>query len=155
VWEEANPVREHADHHDAELLLRLYDMRREEKLRVARAWFAREFQAESVEEFARKCPPGSEANAFFRMVVSYWEMAASIVNNGLIKQEFFFESTGEFFGVWEKVKPTIQATRENFKNPHLWKNLETLAANYEKWMTKRAPQAIEAYRQRLRATSPA
>lgn len=146
-------MREHADHHDAELLLQLYDLRREEKMRLARAWFAREFQAESPEEFARKCPPGSEENAFFRMVVTYWEMVASIVNNGLIKQEFFFESTGEFFGVWEKVKPTIQTTRENFKNPYLYKNLETLAANYEQWMTKRAPQAIEAYRQRLRATS--
>jgi hypothetical protein len=140
-------VREHPDHHDAELLLQLYDLRREEKLRLARAWFAREFQADL--EFARQYPPGSEENAFFRMVVSYWEMAASIVNNGLISQELFFESTGEFFGVWEKVKPSIETLRENFKNPHLWKNLELLAAHYEDWMNKRAPGAIEAYRQRL------
>ncbi len=147
----AKPVREHPDHHDAELLLRLYDLRREERLRQAREWFAREFRAESEEELARKCPPGSEKNAYFRMVISYWEMVASIVNNGLIKQDFFFENTGEFFGVWEKVKPTVEATRQNFKNPHLWKNLETLAANYQEWMNKRAPDAIEAYRQRLRA----
>lgn len=144
-------MREHADHHDAELLLRLYDLRREEKMRQARDWFAREFRAESEEEFAKKCPPGSETNAFFRMVVSYWEMAAAIVNNGLIKHELFFETTGEFFGVWEKVQPRIEATRQSFKNPHLWKNLETLAADYEAWITKQAPEAIEAYRQRLRA----
>ena len=144
-------MREHPDHRDAELLLRLYELRREEKLRQARDWFAREFRAESEEEFAKKCPPGSEANAFFRMVVSYWEMAAAMVNNGLIKQEFFFESTGEFFGVWEKVKPRIEATRQSFKNPHLWENLETLAANYEAWMAKRAPEAVDAYRQRLRS----
>lgn len=145
-------MREHPDHHDAELLLRLYDLRRETKLRLARAWFAREFQAESAEALARQCPPGSEENAYFRMVMSYWEMAASIVNNGLISQELFFESTGEFFVVWEKVKPSIQAARENFKNPHLWKNLEILSAHYEEWMNKRAPGAIETHRQRLRKT---
>lgn len=144
-------MREHADHHDAELLLRLYELRREEKLRQARDWFAREFKADSEEEFARKCPPGSEANAFFRMVVSYWDMAAGIVNHGLIKQELFFETTGEFFGVWEKIKPRIEATRQSFKNPTLWKNLETLASNYEAWISKHAPEALEAYRQRLRA----
>ena len=144
-------MREHPDHHDAELLLRLYDLRREEKMRQARDWFAREFRAESEEEFAKRCPPGSETNAFFRMVVSYWEMAAAIVNNGLIKQEFFFESTGEFFGVWEKVKPLIESARANFKNPQLWKNLENLASSYEAWMTKHSPEAIDAYRERIRA----
>ncbi len=144
-------MREHPDHHDAELLLRLFELRREEKMRQARDWFVRDFKAESQEEFNKKCPPGSEPNAYFRMVVSYWEMAAAIVNNGLIKQEFFFESTGEFFGVWEKVKPLIESIRANFKNPQLWKNLESLASSYEIWMTKHAPEAVDAYRERIRA----
>ncbi|HUZ47063.1 MAG TPA: hypothetical protein VMW54_10545 [Terriglobia bacterium] len=146
-------MREHTDHHDAELLLRLYDMRREEKLRQAREWFAREYRGETAEAFTRKYPPGSDENAFFRMLVSYWEMVASIVNRGLINQEFFFENTGEFFAVWEKIKAGMPAIRESFKNPHLWKNLEVLAGNYEKWMSKRAPEAIDAFRERLRAMS--
>lgn len=144
-------MREHPDHHDAELLLRLYDLRREEKLRRARDWFTLEFQAESTEDYLKKYPRGSEQDAFFRMVVTYWEMVGSIVNSGLIKQDFFFQNTGEFFGVWEKIKHLIPDTRKGFKNPHLWENLEWMAASYETWMAKRAPEAIEAYRQRLQA----
>ena len=142
-------MREHPDHHDAELLLRLYDLRREEKLRRAREWFALEFQAKSTEDYLKKYPPGSEQDAFFRMVVTYWEMVGSMVNSGLIKQDFFFQNTGEFFGVWEKTKHMVPDARNAFKNPHLWKNLEQMAATYEEWMAKRAPEAIGAYRERL------
>jgi hypothetical protein len=142
-------MREHADHHDAELLLRLYDLRREEKLRQARDWFTREFRVDSFEDFTRRYPPGSQENTFFRMVVGYWDLAASIVNNGLIKEEFFFENTTEFYVVWMKVKPFISAGREAYKNPHVWSNLETLAGKFEKWMAKRAPEALDALRQRF------
>ena len=144
-------MREHPDHHDAELLLRLYDLRREEKLRKARAWFSREFQAKSTEDYLKKYAPGSEEDAFFRMVVTYWEMVGSIVNSGLIKQDFFFQNTGEFFGVWEKIKHLVPNAREAFKNPHMWKNLEEMATSYEAWMVNRAPDAIGAYRERLQA----
>ena len=144
-------MREHPDHHDAELMLRLYDLRREEKLRRAREWFTHEFRAQSYDEFLKKFPRGSEENAFFRMVVTYWEMVGSIVNSGLIKQDFFFQNTGEFFGVWEKIKGLIPGARETFKNPHLYKNLEEMAGNYEQWMNKRAPEAIDAYRERIAA----
>lgn len=142
-------MREHADHHDAELMLRLYELRREEKLRKAREWLMREFKAKTPEEFDVQCPWGSEANAYFRMVTSYWEMAASIVNHGLIKPEFFFETQTEFFAVWEKLKPLVASRRQAFKNPHLWENLESLSADYEKWMAKRAPGALQAFRDRI------
>lgn len=145
-------MREHPDHHDAELLLRLYELRREEKLRHARDWFIREFNVKSTDDYQKKYPPGSEQDAFFRMVVTYWEMVGSIVNSGLIKQDFFFQNTGEFFGVWEKIKDLVPAVREAFGNPHLWENLELMARNYEEWMAKRAPAAIDAYRQRMQAT---
>lgn len=145
-------MREHPDHHDAELLLRLYDLRREEKLRRAREWFIHELKEQSADEFLKKHPPGSEGNAFFRMVITYWDMVGSIVNSGLIKEDFFFQNTGEFFGVWERIKGLVPATREKFKNPHMWKNLEEMAAKYEDWMNHRAPEAIEAYRERIKAT---
>ena len=144
-------MREHVDHHDAELLLRLYDLRREDKLRRARAWFSQEFQAKSTDEYQKLYPPGSEQDAYFRMVVTYWEMVGSIVNSGLIKQDFFFQNTGEFFGVWERIKDLIPAVREAYKNPHLWENLELMAKAYEAWMAKRAPDALEAFRQRIQA----
>ena len=142
-------MREHADHYDAELLLRLYDLRREDKLRKAREWFMREFRAKSVEEFNSECPPGSQNSDYFRMLVSYWDMAASIVNHGLIKEEFFFENTSEFWIVWEKTRDLALGFRENRKNPYLWSNLETLAEKFKVWMAKRAPEALDSTRQRL------
>ncbi len=142
-------MREHPDHYDAELLLRLYDLRREEKLRQAREWFTQEFHADSFEDFGKRYPRGAQENAFFRMVIGYWDMAASIVNHGLIKEEFFFENNMEFFAVWVKIKPFAAGFRQTHKNPHLWENLETLADKFEKWMAKRAPEALEAFVQRL------
>jgi hypothetical protein len=142
-------MREHPDHYDAELLLRLYDLRREAKLRQAREWMIREFHAKTLEEFTQECPPGSEKNAFFRMTVSYWDMAASVVNNGLIKEEFFFENTSEFWLIWAKLQRLAPAMREERKNPLMWNNLQTLAAKYEQWMTKRAPEALESLRRRV------
>lgn len=139
-------MREHPDHHDAELLLRLYDLRREEKLRQAREWFAREFHAESIEEFYHGYPDGTQERAYFRMLVSYWDMAASIVNYGLIKEEFFFENTSEFWVVWARIKHLTPGFRDRRKDPQIWKNLETLAGKFEKWMNQRAPQALEALR---------
>ena len=139
------------DHHDAELLLRLYDMRREEKLRRAREWFTQEFQTMPADELLAKYPMGSQENSYFRMVVTYWEMVGSILNNNLIEKDFFFQNTGEFFGVWEKIKPVMPALRESYKNPLLWKNLEKMATAYEEWMNKRAPGAIGAYRDRIAA----
>ena len=144
-------MREHVDHHDAELMLKLYDLRREEKMRRARDWFLREFDAKSTDDYQKKYPPGSDEDAYFRMVVTYWEMVGSIVNSGLIKQEFFFQNTGEFFAVWERIKHLLPKVREAFKNPHLWENLDLMAGNYEEWMNKRAPEALDTFRQRLQS----
>ena len=69
---------------DAHLILRLYDLRREEKLRAARKWFASMPALASRDEFLKTCPAGTEENAYFRMVTTYWEMAASFVANGVL-----------------------------------------------------------------------
>ena len=142
-------MREHPDNYDAELLLRLYDLRREAKLRRARDWFVREFEAADVADLQKRIPRGSEENEFFRMNVGSWDMAASIVNHGLIKEEFFFENTGEFWVVWDRIRHLVPEMRSAYKNPHLWKNLETLAEKYEKHMARQAPEALDALRQRL------
>jgi len=142
-------MKESPDNYDADLLLRLYELRREDKLRRAREWLIGKFKADSLEDLNRQFPPGSEENAFFRMAVSYWDMAASLVNHGLPKEELFFENTTEFWLVWEKVRPLVPAMRESRKNPLIWKNLETLARKYEDWMAARAPSALEAIRARL------
>ena len=140
-------MREQTDHHDAELLLRLYDLRREERLREAREWFMREMKMESAQDFSTRVPRGSREHTFYLMVTSYWEMAASLVSRGLISEDLFFENTGELWIVWQKVKHLAPSMRETLKNPHTWQNLETVADRFEKWMNKRAPEAIDALRE--------
>jgi hypothetical protein len=147
-------VKEHPDNFDAELLLRLYDLRREAKLRQGREWLIREFQAKSFDECLAQAPPGSEKSALFRMTVTYWDMAASLVNHGLIKEDLFFENTTEFWVIWDKIRNVAPAMREKYKNPLVWKNLETLAEKYEQWMAKRAPEALDSVRQRLAGSAP-
>ena len=146
--------KDHPDNYDAELLLRLYDLRREAKFRQAWDWFLREFQPNSIEEFSQQYPPGSEKNAYFRMEVSYWEMAASIVNRGLIQEDLFFENSMELWVVWDRVRNLVPTIRQQNKNPNTWKNLETLAEKFEHWMAKRAPEALASLRQRLAGAAP-
>ena len=138
------------DHHDAELLLRLYELRREEKLRAARDWLIHEFHAGSYAELEKAHPRGSKENNYLRMTVSYWDMAASIVNRGLINDELFFESNSELWFVWTKLRHLVPEARAARKNPLLWHNLETVAGKYEKWMEKRAPGSLEVIRERLK-----
>ena len=147
-------MKEHPDNYDAELLLRLYDLRREAKLRQGREWVIREFQAKTFDDYLAQAPQGSENSALFRMTVSYWDMAASLVNQGLIKEDLFFENTSEFWLIWDKIKNVAPALRERNKNPMVWKNLQTLAEKYEAWMAQRAPEALGALRQRMAASTP-
>ena len=116
-----------ATHEQVNLMLHLYELRREPKLREARDWMSSNFHVKSMEDVMRLCPPGSKENAYMRMVVGYWEMVASIVNRGLVDEDLFFESTGEQWGVWEQVKPIIGAWRAMFASPkllgELWKSI--------------------------------
>ena len=136
-----------ATHDHADLLLRLYELRREPRLREAREWYFANFHVTSAEDMNRKFPMGSTENASIRMVASYWDMAASLVNRGLIDEDLFFENTGEQWVVWERLRPTIAAARAGMKNPHYMGNLEEHAKRLEAWREKRAPGANEAMRQ--------
>jgi hypothetical protein len=135
-----------ATYQDAELILKLYDMRREERLRAARAWFAGSFSAVSMPEFMEKYPPGSDHNAYFRMAATYWEMAASFVVRGVLHEDLFFENSGEMLVVWEKSKDLIADMRRVRKNPMLYRNLEKGAGKYIEWLNRQAPEAYEGIR---------
>jgi hypothetical protein len=134
-------------HEQVNLMLRLYDIRREPRLREAREWFLSHFNATNAEEMMKLVPPGSQENAFMRMVISYWEMVASIVNRGLIDEDLFFESTGEQWAVWERMKPIMPAWRQMFKNPLVFAQLEEHIKRLEAWRERRAPGSTEAMRQ--------
>ena len=136
-------------HEQVNLMLRLYDIRREPRLREAREWYVRNFKPTSLEDVMKIAPPNSQENAFMRMVLSYWDTAANIVNRGLIDEEFFFESTGEQWMVWERIKPVVAGWRAMFKNPHTFARLEEHVKRMEAWREKNAPGSTEAMREMM------
>ena len=135
-----------ATHEQVNLMLKLYDLRREPKLREARDWYFQNFLVKSAEDVMRIAPFGSQENAYMRMVMSYWDMVAGIANRGLVDEELFFESTGEQWGVWERIKPVVGAFRTMFSNPKFLSNLEEHCKRYETWREKVAPGSSEAMR---------
>ena len=134
-------------HEQAQLHLQVYDLRREARLRQARDWFQQNYNADTVEEAMRLAAPGTEHGAFFGMVIGYWEQACSLLNYGLLHEDLFFETSGEFFGVWEQVKGVLPQFRQQFVDPNLLSNLEQAAKRYEAWSEKRAPGHIAAMRE--------
>lgn len=130
----------------AQLHLQLFEMRREPKLRQARDWFFQNYFPNNFEESMRIAAPGTEGGTFVMMVFSYWEQACAFLNYGLIHEDLFFETSGEFYGVWERVKPGIQEGRKQFSNKLFLAHVEQAANRYEKWIETRSPGALEAMR---------
>ena len=139
-----------ATYDDVNLILRLYEMRREDRLREARKWFTGSFKAKSYDEFIALCAPGSEPNASYRMVTTYWEMVASFLNSGVLNAELFYQSGRELLLVWERIKDIVPAVREKVGHPRELKNLEEAAAAYRSWWNHTAPGAYDAFSKRVR-----
>ncbi len=127
---------------DAELILKMYDLRREKTLREARAWFAGKFEAQTVEQMRKQCPPGSQEDAYFRMVISYWDMIGGLVYHKTVNEDLFFETNREFLGVWRKAQPIIEELRKARTNPKLYENLEYLVRTYNLWADKQQPKQM-------------
>ncbi len=127
---------------DAELILKIYDLRREKVLREARAWFASKFEAETVDQMRKRYPPGSQEDAYFRMVVSYWDMVGALVYHKTINEDLFFDTNREYLGVWRKAQPIIEELRKARTNPGLYENLEYLVRSYNLWAQKQQPKEM-------------
>src|ERR1019366_10675810 len=125
-----------ATYDDANLILRLYELRRDEKLRKAREWFATNFVASSEEDILRIAPPGSQENAYMRMVISYWEMVASFITSGVLNQDLFFQSGRELLFVWERIRDLLPAMREAYKDPTYLVNFEKVATAYIEYLKR-------------------
>lgn len=139
------PQSAQATYDDANLLLRLYDLRREEKLREARAWFVANFKPKSMADINELCPPGSENNARMRQVASYWDMAASFVTSGVLNAELFFASNREMLLVAVRIRPVLADIRATYKDPSFLKNLETVAQQFSDYLDKASPGTLEAF----------
>ncbi len=110
-------------HEDADLILKLYDLRREPVMREARNWMFT-FNPTSIQDVMEVMM--GEHSGHFRMVISYWDMACALVNNGAIDEELFNQTNGEQIFVYMKVAPVLEDIRKMFDNPDFLKNLETL-----------------------------
>lgn len=127
---------------DADLIIKLYDLRREATMREARNWMFT-FNPTSVQDVIEVLM--GEHSGHYRMVISYWEMAAAMVNNGSIDEKLFNETNGEHLFVYSKVQPVIEEVRTLFGNPDFLSNLEALV--------KRIPDhetTIAAMRERMK-----
>ena len=140
-------------HEQAQLHLQVYDLRREARLRQARDWFQANYKADTVEEAMRVAAPGTEAGAFFGMVIGYWEQACALLNYGLLHDDLFFETSFEFFGIWEQVKTVVPQFREQFGDPNMLSNMERAAKRYEEWSEKRAPGHLAKMREWMQQES--
>jgi hypothetical protein len=108
---------------DANLILKLYELRREPVMREARNWMITFFPESAQDIMNAILGPNS---AYYRMVTSYWEMAASFVNNGAIDEQMFNEANGEHVVVFSKIQPHLAELREIMGNPNILAHLEKL-----------------------------
>ena len=127
----------------ADLILKLYDLRREEKMREARDWIPT-FVPNSVQEFMGAMI-NPETSGKLRMVISYWDMAATMVNHGAIDEALFNETNGEHVMFFSKIEPFLEGIREAFGNPNFLANLEKLVMNMPN-----AKELLESRRQMIK-----
>jgi len=126
---------QNATNDDAQVIMQLYDLRREERLRTARSWFVSTVKGITTsEEFFKLAPVGSDENAFFRMVVTYWDMAAGFVNSGAVNRDLFFRSSNEMLFVWIRASALIAEMRKMRDNPLMFADLEQAANDMSKWL---------------------
>jgi hypothetical protein len=110
-------------HDDADLILKLYDLRREKVMREARDWWFT-FNPTNIQEVMSTMM--GDHSGHMRMVLSYWDMACAMVVNGAIDEELFNQTNGEHMLVYMKIEPVLQELRTMFDNPEFAKSLETV-----------------------------
>lgn len=136
---------------DVNLVLRLYEMRRDDRMRAARSWYMGNFKVRTLEEWTALCAPGTDANVSYRMVTSYWEMVASFINTGVLNAELFYQSGRELLFTYARLRFVLPALREKLGNANELKNLELAAENYITWWNQQCPGAYEAFCKRIGA----
>jgi len=133
---------------EAGLILKLYELRREDAMRKARDWYFREFNPQSIDDFNNAM--FGEHSGHLRMVVSYWDMAAALVNNGAIGLELFNDSNGEQIGIFSKIEPFLAEIRAAY-GPQFAANFERLidATPDGRKRTAGARERMKAIREQL------
>ena len=139
---------------DAQLLLQLYDLRREAEMRKARTWWMTEFWPKSAEDFMKVASAtGSQDNNWLRQVGGYWGMAASFVLQGVLSEDLFLRPafSGEMFFLFAKVHPFLKDLREKLGDPEAFGDIEKVIM-HTKWGRERLKfiqKRVAAWRERL------
>lgn len=123
-------------HDSAMAILKLYELRRDEKMREARIWFLSQFAPQSAMDIIKLYRDGERASAHFRTVVSYWDMASSLVLNGAIDEKTFLDANTEHVVVYAKIAPFLAEVRQIFNEPDFFINLERLVLKVPDIKTK-------------------
>lgn len=119
---------------DAELILKLYDLRREAEMRKARDWWVVKFWPQTADDFVKVASAlGTQENNWLRQVGGYWDMAAALVLHGTIHPELFLEGgvSGEMFFLYAKMQPILKDVREKMQSPGLFSNVEKVIMQSE------------------------
>jgi hypothetical protein len=112
---------------DAELVLKLYDLRRESELRRARQFMVSEFWPQSADDYLTILSEfGTQRNAWYRQATSYWEMAASFVVRGVLNREIFVDWSSEMWMIYAKALPYLKEVRERSGMPKMYSHMETV-----------------------------
>jgi hypothetical protein len=135
---------------DAQLLLHLYEIRRDPELRHARKWFLTEFQPGGWADIKSRYLSHSDEDRWFRMTVSYWEMVGTLVNRGAMHRELFFDHTGEDVVTWERCKKWIAEARADIRPTYLFQ-FEKLVVDHQAY---RAKSIAEFQRKTIAAARP-
>lgn len=130
---------------DAQLILELYDLRREAEMRKARHWWGATFQPTSADDLAKAI--GGPESAWFRQVGGYWDMVASLVLRGALNEELFFDCGAELWFVVGKVYPFLKEFRASMNSPDAFRHAETLATR-----TKQGRERLQRMIKRHEAT---
>jgi hypothetical protein len=113
---------------DAQLILHLYELRRETEMRKARSWWAGSFWPETADDYVKVASAFSiPENAWLRQVISYWDMAASFVLRGAVHEDLFFDTCGEMWFTLSKISPILKEIRGKMQSPELFTRIERVA----------------------------
>ncbi len=139
--------------HDAQVVMQLYDLRREPEMRKARQWFTAQFWPDSADDFMKIATSfPSQENSWLRQVGSYWDMACALVLHKAVNEDLFLEPgiSGEMFFVFAKVYPHLKELRQKMNNPAAWANLEKVATG-SKAARKQLDRFLSIIEQRRKA----
>jgi hypothetical protein len=138
--------KKHPDHHDAELALKLYELRRESVMRESRTSLLAGFLPLSWEDVLAITRPEHPLNAAFRQCSTYWEMTYSMARHGVMHGEFLMESSGEGLLLFTRIEPWLEQYRQQTGNPLAFRNAEWVAKE-----TDLGKLIAERFRKRMKA----